>query len=233
MQNRRDCSDAVFCNGRELCDPQHLVANREGCVSASRGPRTADTICDEIGATCGEVCGEDPDQDDDGHDSIACGGDDCDDDAANRFPGNPEVCDADHVDEDCDVKTFGDDDDGDGFAGSECCNRRASGDLSCGLDCDDDASGVNPGTPESCNGVDDDCNGLVDDGVRRLFFRDEDGDNFGVESEPTEACLRPEGYSFLPGDCDDDDAAMRRSHRWRQNFATKSIAIAPQAAVKT
>jgi len=47
------------------------------------------------------------DADGDGHSSIACGGDDCDDDDANRFPGNLEICDGDHHDEDCDTMSFG------------------------------------------------------------------------------------------------------------------------------
>ena len=33
----------------------------------------------------------------------------------------------------------------------------------CGGDCDDSMPGVNPAAAETCNGIDDDCNNLVDD----------------------------------------------------------------------
>lgn len=41
----------------------------------------------------------DPDLDDDGHASIACGGDDCDDASSDVHPGAPELCD--RLDDDC------------------------------------------------------------------------------------------------------------------------------------
>src|SRR5262249_9019669 len=38
--------------------------------------------------------------------------------------------------------------------------------IDCGDDCDDARADVHPGATEVCNGVDDDCNGLVDEGAR-------------------------------------------------------------------
>jgi len=69
-----------------------------------------------------------PDADGDGRRSAACGGDDCDDHDAGRFPGNVEVCDADQHDEDCDPATFGfRDEDQDGVVDARCCNLDQAG----------------------------------------------------------------------------------------------------------
>ncbi|MBO6939210.1 MAG: putative metal-binding motif-containing protein [Deltaproteobacteria bacterium] len=203
-----DCHDGVFCNGRERCAPESPSADARGCVAAALRPCPDGVACNEDLAICGSDCSVEPDQDGDGHDSIVCGGDDCDDFDATRFPGNPEVCDAEGHDDDCDPRTLGDDMDGDGFVAAECCNTDADGRLECGGDCDDDRSGINPGTPETCNEVDDDCNGLVDDGLTQAFFEDRDGDGFGVESSILRACVRPEGYAFFPGDCNDESPTV-------------------------
>ncbi len=55
-----------------------------------------------------------------------------------------------------------------------------------GGDCDDEDATVHPGAAELCNGVDDDCNGVVDDPP------DADAD----------------GYTICDGECDDGDTAI-------------------------
>ena len=120
---------------------------------------------------------EEPDQDGDGHDAVACGGDDCDDLDASRFPGNVEICDASGHDEDCDDSTFGPDGDGDGFIGAECCNGDA-----CGDDCDDTLAGVNPGATDGCGGGDEDCDEVVDEEPDATFYRDADSDTRPLRS---------------------------------------------------
>lgn len=78
------------------------------------------------------------DQDGDGHIRMRCGGSDCDDTDPDRFPGNAEVCDANHHDEDCDPSTFGArDQDYDESLDASCCNRSETGSWHCGTDCDD------------------------------------------------------------------------------------------------
>ncbi|MFK7985312.1 MAG: MopE-related protein [Sandaracinaceae bacterium] len=99
---------------------------------------------------------DDPDGDNDGFDSVACGGEDCDDTNRDRNPGATEVCN--DVDEDCDPTTLGPDGDGDGAYGLACCN----GSL-CGTDCNPADMSIRPGATETCDDVDQDCDGAIDE----------------------------------------------------------------------
>lgn len=151
----RDCNDGLFCNGDETCAPGAPGSGVDGCV-AGTAP-CADSSCDEGTNTCS--CGADSDADGDGHDSIACGGDDCDDADPNRYPGNEEVCDAEGHDEDCDPTTVGGTDaDADGYVDAACCN----GDV-CGEDCDDSTRSVAPSASDVCDGIDNDCDESIDE----------------------------------------------------------------------
>ncbi|TNE48751.1 MAG: hypothetical protein EP343_15185 [Deltaproteobacteria bacterium] len=57
--------------------------------------------------------------------------------------------------------------------------------------------------PESCDGKDNNCNGTVDEGVLKTFYRDKDGDKFGDSNDTKQGCTAPAGYVEKPGDCDD------------------------------
>jgi beta-lactamase superfamily II metal-dependent hydrolase len=71
-------------------------------------------------------------------------------------------------------------------------------------DCDDGDAQVHPGIAERCNGLDDDCDEGVDEGLESsTWYRDADGDGWGVEADPLEACAAPGGYADRTGDCDD------------------------------
>ena len=196
----RDCEDDRFCNGVERCAPTEPGADARGCLVT---PACAGA-CDEDADRCATACEIDADADGDGHDATECGGDDCDDGDPNVSPSATELCDAEGVDEDCDPSTVGERDaDGDGFADAMCCN----GDR-CGGDCDDAIASVRPGASEVCNGLDDDCDGAVDEGIERTrYYPDEDGDGFGARGhEGVLACARPEGYADADLDCDDTSA---------------------------
>jgi len=74
-------------------------------------------------------------------------------------------------------------------------------------DCDDTSAEVGPDRPELCNGVDDDCDGVVDEEAEDalVWFQDADGDGFGDPEAPAEACVRPQGFADRADDCDDAD----------------------------
>lgn len=204
-----DCDDGAFCNGTERCAPDAPAADAAGCVTAGSEPCMASQRCDEAEARCVTDCDADADADGDGRDALECGGDDCDDADPNRFPSNPEVCDVDDHDEDCDPQTFGvRDADGDGFPDARCCN--VDGDTRyCGDDCDDARAGVHPTEAESCDGFDNDCDENVDEGVGRTFYPDTDGDGFGDgDAEPAMDCDPPDPSWVENGtDCDDGNRA--------------------------
>ncbi len=142
-QRDADCSDGSFCNGIERCAPGTPGQDVNGCIPPPGPPCSAGQTCDEANDRCVFAC---VDADGDGVDSVSCGGTDCDDSDANRFPGNIEVCDTADHDEDCDPETFGvRDADRDGFSDSKCCNVTVGGARRCGSDCDDLNEAIHPG----------------------------------------------------------------------------------------
>jgi hypothetical protein len=150
------------------------------------------------------------DADGDGVMAVECGGLDCDDSDRLRHPGAVEVCDPDNRDEDCNPTTFGTRDrDGDGFVDQQCCNTDAVGMRICGTDCNDFRRSQSPGALEVCNGLDEDCDGVADNGVTMPFFPDRDFDLYGARGAmQVQACPGLRGYSLVDLDCDDNDPSV-------------------------
>ena len=115
------------------------------------------------------------------------------------FDGDPRIIDGDGnglttVDMGVDEFCLGNDADGDGYDDCE--------------DCDDFDASFNPGAEEICDGLDNDCDGEIDDGATATYCYDADEDGFGDPSDTFEGCTPPEYYVDNCEDCDDSDPDM-------------------------
>jgi uncharacterized protein DUF6851/putative metal-binding protein/type IX secretion system substrate protein len=74
------------------------------------------------------------------------------------------------------------------------------------MDCDDSNAAINPDALEACDGIDNDCNNLIDDGLPLFtYYYDADQDTYGNPEDSIEICdeTPPEGYVLNSMDCDD------------------------------
>jgi len=144
---------------------------------------------------------------------------DCDDTDADIHPGATEVCN--ERDDDCDdnvdegvTTLFYRDDDGDGFGQvgdtTDACAEPA-GYASVPGDCDDANNAVSPAAAELCNGIDDDCDGDLDEDDAAdvaTWYADTDSDGYGDPAVTAAACSAPTGHVADNTDCDDTSAAV-------------------------
>ncbi len=146
---------------------------------------------------------------------------DCDDSDDSENPAAAERCDGD--DDDCDGEVDEDsaadalvwyaDVDGDGYGDAGVSSLACAAPVGYGADsedCDDTDALVSPDGVESCNGLDDNCDGDIDEGSSTdalSWYADSDGDGFGDAAIVLLACAQPAAYSAFDTDCDDGDAA--------------------------
>lgn len=151
---------------------------------------------------------------------------DCDDASVDRFPGAPELCNG--VDDDCDGLLDSDDPeslpdvfwfvdlDGDGAAGTaqSGCELPVDAEV-LSSDCNDTNPSIYPNAPELCDGLDNDCDTLVDDADDAVSgmqgFADTDGDGFGDPAAEGSYCTLPAGIVANADDCDDASSTINPS----------------------
>ncbi len=142
-----------------------------------------------------------------------CSNVDCDDTNSTINSGAIEICDG--LDNNCDGQidegvmiSYFADTDSDGFGDPnnsiEACSVPA-GYISDNTDCDDSNVSVNPSATEICDGVDNNCDGQIDEGLSNTYFADTDSDGFGDPNNSIQACSIPTGYVSDNTDCDDTD----------------------------
>ncbi|MBU8898452.1 hypothetical protein DRW03_18005 [Corallococcus sp. H22C18031201] len=220
--------DELQGGSARACNAQHVCASGSVCIQGTCQP------CD------GAVVQAYPDADRDGHGAMGrpaevfCGrapagyatsNDDCDDTNPSTYPGAKELCDGlvnncgGLADEGLPKTKYYRDEDGDGYGDQsqmkELCSAPAGyvAETGGGFDCNDKAKDIHPGATEICNEIDDNCNGVKDEGLIQEWFRDADGDGFGDVTARAVNCAKPTGYVAKRAegngfDCNDNNAGI-------------------------
>ena len=219
-----DCNDAASgihpgatesCNGLDDdCDGVTDPAGATGCTQVY-----PDGDGDGYGLTLGGIC----------LCSVpaigwAVQGGDCNDQSAAAHPGATEICDG--IDNNCDgqidelgtqgcvVYYLDNDGDGYGVVGSSQCQCAPSGKYTATKsgDCNDDVAAISPAATETCDGVDNNCNGATDDAGASgctVYAADVDGDGYGASGDTQCLCAAGSVYNALKAtDCNDNNAAI-------------------------
>ena len=224
----------------DTCAPADFCEDGDG-DTFGRGPACAGTDCDDDSARLNTVSAElcdnrDNDCDGQSDEQVATNGDSCDtgllgvcqSGALTCVRGNnnctpsqtagTESCNG--LDDDCDGET---DENADSEVLTAECYSGPLGTAGIGI-CQNGLRFCADGTfdacegeilPETeiCNGLDDDCDGIVDDGFTiAVYFRDLDGDGFGdINDIGLRTCDQPANSATVTGDCNDGDADINPS----------------------
>ena len=222
-----DCDDKNPCTVGEACGSAHVctpgtaapkgtecelkTGGKGSCNGVLCAPASCGNGITEAGEDCDDKNLDDTDGcrsdckftckvDGDCSDKNLCNGvETCDTSSHKCMVGMPLSCDDSDVctDDSClpatgcsHVKI---DVDGDGFGPGK----------ACGGDCNDGDPKINPGQKEICNGIDDNCNGFIDEGVTITCYKDGDGDGHGDPASPKDLCVCGSGYVTSKDDCYD------------------------------
>lgn len=211
-----DCDDTnqtVYPGADELCDglDNNCNGEQDGPSSVDAETYYLDSDADAYGngesslVACEAPAGYTP-----------VGGD-CNDRDATINPGEAEICDG--IDNNCngekdgatsaDAITYYYDGDKDGFGNpTQSLNgcTAPAGYVANGEDCNDASALISPNATEVCDGLDNDCDTLVDDGSATgasTWYIDKDNDGYGDSAVSVKACAAPNGYVGNNTDCND------------------------------
>lgn len=197
-----DGSNTIYPTGGEpklvtTCASNEICSSANGnavCIPKPTDPDTdSDTVPDKTD-NCISISNKDQkDLDLDGK------GDVCDDDAdGDNIQDKADNCqmikNSDQKDNDADGKgdACDEDNDNDGVVNTN--------------DCSPLNKDISPNKQEVCNNVDDDCDGIVDEGVTKTYYLDSDFDKHGDKNNLVQTCKVLEFYVENSDDCDDSNS---------------------------
>ena len=221
---------AVQCAGGQIqsCEPDPAQPTCGTWGAAANCPGANETCA---GGMCIVQAPNCVDVDNDGYGDNCTPGDDCDDTNPFRNPGETEICDG--LDNDCNNTID------DGFnvgmsctAGMGAC--QTTGTIVCDLAGGAECSAVPNVMPEVCDGVDNDCNGMIDDGGACAYCTTDIFEPNDDLSTAYAVTAESEYWGYLcPGDTDWFELPTQSGIEYRVYVAFDSLSSEPEVSIYT